>query len=59
MVGSIASHDDGVRLGLRQNVGSSRIHKTKSMEPEIIWNIVDLLSLSARAMHLREEIFDD
>jgi hypothetical protein len=53
--GSIASRDDGVRPGLRQNGGSSRIHKTKSMEPEMVGNIAHLLSLLARAMHPHEE----
>jgi hypothetical protein len=39
--------------------GSSRIHKTKSMEPLISRNMMHLLSLSARAMETREEIFND
>jgi hypothetical protein len=39
--------------------GSSRIHKTNPVEPPISRNIAHLISLSARAMQTREEMFHD
>jgi hypothetical protein len=38
---------------------SSRVQKTKPVEPPIVGNIVHPTSLSVRAMETREEIFDD
>jgi len=38
---------------------SSRVQKTKPVEPPIAGNIVHPTSLSVRAMETREEIFDD
>jgi hypothetical protein len=45
--------------GILRPSGSFRIHKTKSAEPSLIRNIVQFLSLSARAMQTREETFDE
>jgi hypothetical protein len=68
LTGSDRTRPDNTKAGftagllfeqLSRRSRSSRVHKTKLMEPAMVRNLTRLTSLSAQAMQTREEKFND